>query len=234
MKKIFILIAVFLTAFAVSPFVYALEQGEGYILIFFSDMGFDPPLAIIARSDGTFTSTGSFEISDLSDFTQVSLHIHYYTSSGFGAHVNYAIKVNGKTLYSNFMEFSSFKQWHWDNATVGSQLLKVGANTIEVTFTISGVTEGDYAEIMIGTDSFLYISNEQYSPPFLVTTDISEYLTQLRQEQISMKETLQTQQQQLTELSNKIDSITYLLITTLIIAIISILLNVYLYIKRHQ
>ena len=242
MKKIFVFVAIFfLVAFTVLPSTHAFEQGEGYVLIFFSDMGFDPPLTVLTMSDGRFTSTGSFEISDLSSFTQVSVHIHYFTQSFFGALVNYTIKVNGKTLYNNFMEFSSFRQWHWHNATVGSQLLRAGTNSIEVTFAVTGVREGDYVELVIATDSFLYISSNQYSPPFLITTDISEYLTQLRQAQISMKETLETQrqtidsqQQQLTELSNKIDSITYLLITVLAITIISIILNIHLYRKRQQ
>ena len=242
MKKIFILIAIFLTAFAVSPFAYALEQGEGYILIFFSDMGFNQPLLLTTYSENAnLTSTGSFQISELSNFTQISVNIHHKMEwEGLGITFTYTIKINGKLLTNNAYTTSGYSLPEWSNITVGSNLLKEGTNMIEITMAIENVQYGTQT-FVIYADSFLYISNNRYSPPFLVTTDISEYLTQLRQEQISLKETLQTQQQiidsqqqQLTELSNKIDSITYLLITTLIIVIISILLNVYLYIKRHQ
>jgi len=244
-KKIFVFVAIFfLVAFTVLPSTHAFEQGEGYVLIFFSDMGFDQPLLLTTYDeDVELTATGSFQLSDVSKFTQIRVNIHHEMGwFGLGITFAYSIKINGKLLVNNVYTTSGYGLPEWSNITVGSNLLKEGTNVIEVTMAIKNVplTLGSQT-FVIYSDSFLFISNGQYSPPFLVTTDISEYLTQLRQAQISMKETLETQrqtidsqQQQLTELSNKIDSMTYLLITALAITIISITLNIHLYRKRQQ
>ena len=61
-KNVLIAILASCLAFSVLPSVYALQQGEGYILIFFSDMGFDQPLLLTTYDeDVELTATGSFQ-----------------------------------------------------------------------------------------------------------------------------------------------------------------------------
>jgi len=185
------------------------QASQNYVLIFFSDMNLNPPPILYTRGkDASLTTTGVFKISSLEDFTQMSVHLHYDIGYNMiGATFIIFIKVNGKTLV-NHLETPSIQGPSQEyDTTVGIGLLKEGSNTIEITLLIKGISSDfQEASLTLLTDSYFYISSEKYSP-FLVTTDISEYLTQLRAAQINMWQRIDDMNHTLTQMQTKLQSI---------------------------
>ena len=186
------------------------QASQNYVLIFFSDMNLDPaPVLYTKGEDATITSTGYFRIDNLKNFTQMNVHLHYNIRYNMiGATFIIFIKVNGKTLVNHLETPSTQGPTQEYDTTVGVGLLKEGTNTIEVTLIIKGIISVfQEASLTLLTDSYFYISSEEYSPPFLVTTDISEYLTKLRIEQINMRQRIEDMNSTLTQIETQLQNV---------------------------
>jgi len=173
------------------------QAPQNYVLIFFSDMNLDPaPVLYTKGEDATITSTGYFRIDNLKNFNQINVHLHYDIRYNMvGATFIIIIKVN----YGPTQEYDT---------AVGVGLLKEGINTIEVTLIIKGIASVfQESSLTLLTDSYFYISSEEYSPRFVVTTDISEYLTKLRIEQINMRQRIEEMNSTLTQVETQLQNV---------------------------
>ena len=223
---------------SVSPHpIKSAQASQNYVLIFFSDMNLDPaPVLYTKGKDATITSTGYFRIDDLKNFTQLTVHLNFETLPNVYPTYIVIINLNDKTLV-NHVYSGPLKDYE---ITVGVGLLKKGINNIEIILMIRGITAW-YTEAYLAllTNSYLYISSEKYSPPFVVTTDISEYLTRLRIEQINMRQRIEDMNSTLTQMQTQLQKVqdqTKTLNNTngvmFLLLIINLSLLVYLIIKK--
>jgi len=242
-----ILLVLFLILFGFSLAVQKVESGnqQNYILIFFSDMSLSPAPTLYTEEGGVYLiSRGSFYLPNLNNMTQVNLHIHYkgenYLDTPFW-HSNcfYNITINGKVFFSDSVPDDGVE--YWKNVTLGTEVLKEGENMIEITLYI-GKSSSYGSSLIIYTDSYLYISEPGAPPPFLVTTDIQDYLAQLRAEQIHLRQTLEDQENIISQLSNQVESLqnqviilqnqlsqmTYILIGVTSILMVNLAVTIYL------
>jgi len=186
------------------------QASQNYVLIFFSDMNLDPaPVLYTKGEDATITSTGYFRIDNLKNFNQINVHLHYDIRYNMvGATFIIIIKVNGNTLVNYLETPSSYGPTQEYDTAVGVGLLKEGINTIEVTLIIKGIASVfQESSLTLLTDSYFYISSEEYSPRFVVTTDISEYLTKLRIEQINMRQRIEEMNSTLTQVETQLQNV---------------------------
>lgn len=185
--------------------IQSAQTSQNYVLIFFSDMNLDPaPVLYTKGKDATITSTGYFRIDDLKNFTQMTVHLNFETPSNVYPTYIVIINLNGKTLVNHICS-RPLKDYE---ITVGTVLLKKGINNIEIILMIRGVTTWyEEAYLALLTSSYFYISNEKYSPPFVVTTDISEYLTRLRIEQINIRQKIEDMNSTLTQMQTQLQKV---------------------------
>ena len=219
--------------------IQSIQESQNYVLIFFSDMNLDPaPVLYTKGKDATITSTGHFRIDNLKNFTQMTVHSNFETSPNVYPTYIVIINLNGKTLVNHICS-RPLKDYE---ITVGTDLLKKGINDVEIILMIRGITAW-YTETYLAllTSNYLYISNEKYSPPFVVTTDISEYLTRLRIEQISMRQRIEDMNSTLTQMQTQLQKVQSQIKTqsgisglTFLLLIINLSLLVYLTTKMRR